>query len=354
MRNTKHMGFFGELTDKCAPYIIAEVGVNHEGSIYQAKKLVELAREGGAHAVKFQSYKAATLASKDSPAYWDLKKEPTKSQHDLFKKYDSFNKEQYIELSDYCRKIGIELLSTPFDDESIEFLDPLVPFFKIASADITNLPFLRKIAQTRKPVVLSTGASTLLEIDLAVGTLFEYQCNDIALLHCILNYPTKDEDAHLGMISSLKEIYPEYVIGYSDHTLPDDKMTTLLSAYLLGAKVIEKHFTHDKTLPGNDHYHSMDVADLKKFMSTIKKIALLNGGEKIKKPIASEALSRRNARRSIVLKTDVSKGELLSDTNLTYKRPATGISPLYWDEVINKTVSRDLQADHILQWSDIM
>jgi sialic acid synthase SpsE len=338
---------------KSHPYIIAEIGVNHEGSFDRAKKLIDLAKEGGADAAKFQSYKADTLASKNSPAYWDLKKEPTKSQHELFKKYDSFSAEQYVELSRYCHSVGIEFLSTPFDDESIDFLEPLMPFYKIASADITNLPFLKKIAEKNKPVVLSTGASTLGEIDIALDALRENKCKDVALLHCILNYPTMDENAHLEMISSLKKTYPEYVIGYSDHTLPNESMTPLVAAYLLGAKIIEKHFTHDKTLPGNDHYHSMDMNDLKVFKSIVNQIDILKGGESIKKPIPTESISRLNARRSIVLKVDTKVGHVLKDSDLTYKRPGTGISPLHWNDVIGRKILTDLECDHVLQWPDL-
>jgi len=349
----KKINSIRDIIKKRSPYIIAEVGVNHEGSFDQARKLIDLAKEGGADAVKFQSYKAEKLASKKSPAYWDLEEESTKSQYELFKKYDSFDKEQYIELSSYCRKIGIDFLSTPFDDESVDFLDPLMFFYKIASADLTNLPFLRKIAKKGKPIVLSTGASTLEEIDIALRVLKDEGCKDVSLLHCILNYPTKNKNAHLRMISNLKEIYPEHVIGYSDHTLPDKEMTSLLTAYLLGADIIEKHFTHNKSLPGNDHYHSMDVEDLSRFKSIVQRISELKGSKETKEPIESEKTSRENARRSIVLKKGVRKGDKLSEFNLTYKRPGTGISPLHWDDVVGKRAARDLEFDDILQWQDI-
>ena len=335
------------------PYIIAEIGVNHEGSMDTAKKLIDLAKEGGADAAKFQSYKADTLASKQSPAYWDTTKEPTKSQHELFQKYDQFEPEHYINLAEYCKTNEIDFISTPFDDQAIEFLDPLVPFFKIASADITNIPFLRKIASKGKPVVLSTGASTLEEIDLALDTLEQPRYLDIALLHCILNYPTPFEQAHLRMIKSLISEYPEHIIGYSDHTLPDNTMTSLITAYLLGAVVIEKHFTFDKTLPGNDHYHAMDVNDLKHLVELITQIHTSMGTEGLKKPIETEETSRLNARRSIVLARYVSAGQELIEKDLTYKRPGTGISPLHWDEIIGTKTIRELESDHILKWSDL-
>lgn len=335
------------------PYIIAEIGVNHEGSMEQARRLIDLAKEGGADAAKFQSYKADTLASKHSPAYWDTRKEPTLSQHQLFKKYDNFEAKDYLTLAKHCRSVGIDFICTPFDDGAIEFLDPLVPFFKIASADLTNTPFLRKVAAKGKPVALSTGASTLGEIDTAVETLSRAGCKDVALLHCILNYPTDNGNAHLRMIKGLARSYPDHVIGYSDHTLPDDSMTSLVAAHLLGAAVIEKHFTHDKNLPGNDHYHAMDVHDLARFVTLVERVHTLLGQRDVKAPIETEAVSRKNARRSIVLARDVSPGQRLTEGDLTYKRPGTGVSPACWDQVIGQTAARALKADDVLQWSDL-
>ena len=341
------------ITNKSKPYLIAEIGVNHEGSLDQAKCLIDQARRGGADAAKFQSYKADTLASKHSPSYWDTSKEPTLSQHALFQKYDTFGPEDYLVLAEHCNSVGIDFLSTPFDDDAIEFLDPLVPFFKIASADLTNVPFLRKVARKGKPIVLSTGASTLGEIDSAVQTLSVAGCKELALLHCILNYPTENANAHLRMIEGLKRAYPNNIIGYSDHTVPDNSMTTLSAAYLLGAVILEKHFTHDKTLPGNDHYHAMDQNDLTRFVATSKTINTLLGSSDFKEPLDTEIISRKNARRSIVLTRDVSVGHKLTSHDITYKRPGTGVSPLYWDEVLGRQTSRALLADHVLQWQDL-
>lgn len=332
------------------PYIIAEIGVNHEGSLDLAKKLIDYAKEGGADAAKFQSYKADTLASKQSPAYWDIIKEPTRSQHELFQKYDQFDPEDYRALSEHCNQNEIDFLSTPFDDNAIEYLNPLVPFFKIASADITNIPFLRKVAGKSKPVVLSTGASNIDEINIALDTLNNSGSKEIVLLHCILNYPTPFEQAHLQMIKGLIGAYPDNLIGYSDHTLPDSSMTSLVTAHLLGAVVIEKHFTHDKSLQGNDHYHAMDKNDLKRFVELIDKIHVSLGQEENKIPIETEQISRLNARRSIVLKNNLSAGQKIEEKDLTYKRPGTGISPLYWDEIIGKKVKKDLKKDSILDW----
>jgi N-acetylneuraminate synthase len=334
--------------------VIAEIGVNHEGKLDLAKKLIDLAKEGGADAAKFQTYKADTLASKHSPAYWDLTKEPTTSQHQLFQKYDAFGPPEYRALAKHCEKVEIDFVSTPFDSAAVELLDPLMPFFKIASADLTNTPLLRQVAETGKPVVLSTGASTLAEVTTAVDTLRAAGCEALSLLHCVLNYPTADENAHLGMITGLRRDYPDIVIGYSDHTVPDDMMTALTTSYLLGARVIEKHFTHDKSLPGNDHYHAMDSADLRTFIANVQKIELLIGSGQEKEPIATEEISRVNARRSIVLDADVRAGQTLTESMLTYKRPGTGVSPLHWDSVIGRVAARDLERDHVLQWEDLV
>ena len=342
------------ITPTSTPYVIAEIGVNHEGSLDQAKRLIDLAKEGGADAAKFQSYKAGTLASKHSPSYWDTSKEVTRSQYELFKKYDSFGADEYIKLAEHCRKNEIDFLSTPFDDSAIDFLDPLVPFFKIASADLTNLPFLRKVAKKGKPVVLSTGASTLGEIDIAVDALSQAGCRDLALLHCILNYPTDNANAHLAMIKGLVRAYPNHVIGYSDHTLPDEAMTPLLVAHLTGAVILEKHFTHDKTLPGNDHYHAMDISDLTRFIEMSSRVHQLLGEQDHKEPISTEAISRKNARRSIVLTKDLPVNHILTENDITYKRPGSGISPLYWDDVLGCRTSSSLKADHVLQWQDLL
>lgn len=342
------------VTDDSPPYIIAEIGVNHEGSLDLARQLIDLAREGGADAAKFQTYKAETLASRHSPAYWDLTKEPTTSQFKLFQKYDAFGPDEYRQLARHCEETGIDFVSTPFDREAVKLLDSLMPFFKIASADLTNTPLLRQVARCGKPVVLSTGASTLLEIGEAVATLHGSGCLELSLLHCVLNYPTADENANLGMITGLRQAFGDLVIGYSDHTVPDEGMTALCTAYLLGARVIEKHFTHDKSLPGNDHYHAMDVDDLKRFVANVRRLEVLQGQSTTKRPVPTEEIARANARRSIVLDAAVTKGAVLTEEVLTYKRPGTGVSPVYWDSIIGRHAARDLERDHVLQWDDLI
>lgn len=342
------------MTPTSRPYIIAEIGVNHEGSLDLAKRLIELAKEGGADGAKFQSYKADTLASKHSPAYWDTSKESTRSQHELFQKYDNFEPADYAALADHAKRCGIDFLSTPFDDAAVDYLQPLVPFYKIASADITNTPLLRRVARTGKPVVLSTGASNMDEIRWSVRTLHDAGATEVVLLHCILNYPCENRNAHVRMITGLAEAFPDYLIGYSDHTVPDPDMTALAVAYSLGAVVLEKHFTHDKTLPGNDHYHAMDVHDLRRFVERMGTIADILGETEAKSPIATEEISRLNARRSIVLARAVRAGQALTEADLTYKRPGTGVGPQDWDRVIGMKVNKDLDDDHVLTWGDLV
>ena len=289
------------ISENTLPYIIAEVGVNHECSILKAKKLILNAKKSGANAVKFQTYKAELLASKNSPAYWDIKKEKSKNQYELFKKYDAFGINEYKVLYQYCKKLNIDFSSTPFDLNSVDELNPFLKFFKVSSSDITNFPLLSKIASKKKPIILSTGASNIGEIHDAVRFLKKKKCKEIVLMHCILSYPTKNKDANLSMITDLRKKFPAHVIGYSDHTIPDKEMIKLTTSYILGSRVIEKHFTFNKKKKGNDHYHSMDKNDLKFLIKNLNKIKIILGRSK-KSVILSEQKSRKFARRSLVAK----------------------------------------------------
>ena len=339
--------------DNLYPYIIAEIGVNHEGSMKNAKKMIQQAAKYGANAAKFQTYKAESLASVNSPAYWNTKKEKITTQYKLFKKYDSFRKKDYEELAKYCKKNKIDFLSTPFDLKSVDFLSPLLTFFKVASADINNIPLLKKIARKKKPVVVSTGGSTIDEIEFAIDYLTNNGCPNVCLLHCVLNYPTKTKDANLEKITLLKNKFKKNIVGYSDHTFPDDSMLTLTTAYLKGARIIEKHFTYDKNLPGNDHYHSMDYKDLNNFVMNLKAIIKLLGDPNYS-PKKLEKKARKNARRSIVTTKKLKKGSILSEKNITVKRPGTGISPMYWQKLMGKKIRNNLIKDHILLHKDIL
>ena len=339
------------------PYLIAEIGVNFydiakkEGmsDMAAAKFMIDEAQSCGVDAVKFQSYKAETIASRNSPAYWDLSEEPTTSQFELFKKFDKFGVGEYRELAEYCQKIGIKFLSTPFDFESADYLDEFMDVYKISSSDLTNIPFIKYIASKNKPILLSTGASTLNEIKTAVNTIEEVSTVDIAIMHCVLSYPTSYEDANLLMIKDLVENFPDYEIGYSDHTKPDKDMTVLTTAYNYGATILEKHFTLDKTLQGNDHYHAMDPDDVIKFKSNVNFISKINGMRN-KQPLICESSSRRQARRSVVAANDIPKGNVITSEDLTFKRPGTGIYPSEIDNVIGKSAKIDILEDTLIDF----
>lgn len=339
------------------PYFIAEMGVNFYDTarvlgispLEAAKLYIDKAAQAGVDCAKFQSYKANTIVSKNSPAYWDTSEEPTKTQYELFLKYDHFDQIEYQELCDYTHGKGLDFTSTPFDYASADYLEPMVDFYKISSSDLTNLPFIKHIGKKGKPVCLSTGAAYLSEIDEAVRVLREAGCRDLVLLHCVLSYPTKPEDANLRMIETLKRVFPDMRVGFSDHVVPDEAMTTLSTAYLLGAEVLEKHFTLDKKLPGNDHYHAGDPRDFQKAITNFRKInTLLGNGEKT--VLDCERVSRREARRSLVLTRDMRAGEVIREIDVMAKRPGTGISPKYMDVVIGKQIKIDLGEDSVLTW----
>lgn len=342
------------------PYVIAEMGVNFFDTarvmnitpIEAAKLYIDEAKNAGVDAAKFQSYKAELLASKNSPSYWDLSKEPTTSQYNLFKKLDGFNKEDYEELCCYCKKVGIDFMSTPFDYYSADYLEDMIDIYKISSSDITNIPFIKYIARKGKPVYLSVGASYLAEVDEAVRAIKSEGNDNICLLHCVLSYPTKNEDANLNIIRHLKRVYPDIAIGFSDHTLPDPCMTILTTAYLLGAEVIEKHFTLDKTLEGNDHYHAGDPEDFAKAINNFKLVNEIIGN-KNKTVLDCEVIPRKEARRSLVITHDMKAGEIITEKDLIAKRPGTGISPQYTDVVLGRKLKNDMAEDSLLNWENV-
>lgn len=341
---------------KNEPFLIGEIGVNYYdiaklkniSNMEAAKLMVKEAKDAGCDGVKFQTYKAETIASRNSPAYWDLNEEPTTSQFELFKKFDSFGYEEYKELAEYCKEIGIMFLSTPFDYDSIDYLDELMDVYKISSSDLNNMPFIQKILTKNKPIIISTGASTMEEVKNTISLIEKTNPNvDIGILHCVLSYPTDYSDANLLMIKNLKDSFPQYEIGYSDHTKPDSQMLTLTTAYLYGANIIEKHFTLDKSLKGNDHYHAMDPDDIRVFKENIKFIKTINGKYN-KEPLECETQSRLQARRSIVASRDILKGTIITEDDLTFKRPGSGISPDKINSVIGKTATANIKADDIL------
>ncbi len=345
---------------KTIPYLIAEIGVNFYDTaralkilpIDAAKLYIDKVAEAGIDCAKFQSYKAGTIVSKNSPAYWDTTKEPTKTQYELFLKHDSFGEEEYRVLSEYTHSKGIDFTSTPFDYASADYLEEMVDFYKISSSDLSNLPFIRHIGKKGKPVFLSVGASYLSEVDEAIRALKGSGCTDITILHCVLSYPTDPKNANLRIIETLKKTFPDVKVGFSDHVAPDETMMTLATAYLLGAEVIEKHFTLDKTLPGNDHYHAGEPEDFKRAINNFKWIDTVLGKSE-KTVLECETVPRREARRSLVLTRDMKEGEVIGQEDVMPKRPGTGISPVYTDIVIGRKVKSDLKEDTILTWDMI-
>lgn len=357
----KKMNFnFESIWKSNEPFLILEIGVNYYDiaekedmiPLDAAKLMIDKAKQYGGKCVKFQSYKADKLASENSPSYWDLAKEPTKSQFELFKKFDKFDEAEYRELAQYCESKDVVFSSTPFDFEAVDYLDDLMPFYKISSSDITNIPFIQYIARKNKPIFLSTGGATLEEINEAVKAIEKQGNQHIGILHCVLCYPTDYKDIHLNMIQCLRKSFPKYLIGFSDHTIPDPSMLVLTIAYLLGAQIIEKHFTLDKGLPGNDHYHALDCQDLMKFNNNIHLLNKIRGTYK-KQPLPCEMTSIKNARRSIITKHNLKKGHVLTKTDITFKRPGTGISPKDLGLIIGKQLRKDIKADEILTWNHI-
>ena len=345
---------------KSKPYLIAEIGVNFYDTakvlnispLEAAKLYVKEVADAGIDCAKFQSYKASTIVSKNSPAYWDTTKEPTKTQYELFQKFDSFGKEEYKLLSDYAHSLGIDFTSTPFDYDSADYLYDMVDFYKISSSDFSNIPFMKHIASKGKPIVISVGASYLSEVDEGIRALKESGCKDITILHCVLSYPTDPKNANLRIIETLKRDFPDVKVGFSDHVAPDPNMITLATAYLMGAEVIEKHFTLDKTLPGNDHYHAGNPDDFRNAINNFKYIDKILGSPE-KTVLECEQVPRREARRSLVLTRDMKKGEVITEKDIMPKRPGTGISPKYTDIVLGRKVLMDLDEDTILTWDMI-
>lgn len=325
--------------------IIAEAGVNHNGDIDNAFKLIDTAKAAGADIVKFQTFNANKLASRyaQKAEYQKTFSNKSESQLDMLRSLE-LTKQQHIELIDYCTKKGIQFLSTPFDLESIEMLQELnLPMYKIPSGEITNLPYLIRIASLQKPVILSTGMCTMNEIREAVTILREYGTNDISILHCNTHYPTPYEDTNLLAMLTLKQEFGENV-GYSDHTLG---IEVPIAAVAMGAKIIEKHFTLDKNMDGPDHAASLEPEELELMVKSIRNIEkALGNGKKV--PSKSEVDNIAVARKSIVAKTNILEGDTFTENNITVKRPGTGISPMKWFYVLGKTAKKNFEEDELI------
>lgn len=327
-------------------FIIAEAGVNHNGDMEIAKKMIDAAVEAKVDAVKFQTFKSEDLVCKNvKKAEYQIKNTgKEESQFKMLKKLE-LDVKSHEELLKYCNEKGIMFLSTPFDLSSIDLLDKLgLEIFKIPSGEITNYPYLKKIAELHKKVILSTGMSNIYEVEDAVKVLRENGCEDITLLHCNTQYPTPFEDVNLNCMNTLSEKI-KVDVGYSDHTVG---IEVPIAAVAMGAKVIEKHFTLDKNMEGPDHKASLNPSELKEMVRCIRNIenAL---GSCIKEPTDSEKKNIEVVRKSIVAKQKIKKGEKLCDSNITCKRPGTGISPMEWNNVLGSYAKKDFDEDELIE-----
>jgi len=328
--------------------IIAEAGVNHNGSIELAKKLIDIAAEGGADFVKFQTFKAETLVTQTADKA-EYQKEITnidESQFEMIKKLE-LDRKTHEELIDHCKQIDIQFLSTAFDHDSIDLLDELnIPLFKIPSGEITNLPYLRHIGKMGKPIIMSTGMSTLDEVYNALNILIESgaEKEQITILHCNTEYPTPMKDVNLKAMLTIKDELGVN-IGYSDHTLG---IEVAISAVAMGATVIEKHFTLDRNMSGPDHAASLEPEELKAMVTAIRNIEKAMG-DGIKKPSSSETKNISVVRKSIVAKKSIKKDELFTEENLIVKRPGTGISPMVWDNIIAQISKKNFNKDDLIE-----
>lgn len=326
-------------------FIIAEAGVNHNGSYKLACKLVDAAKGAGVDCIKFQTFKSNNLVS-NSAQKAEYQKVTTGegSQFDMLKKLElSF--QEFLDLKNYCDKVGIRFLSTPFDFDSIEFLNSVdMPFWKIPSGEVTNYPYLVALAKTGKPVVMSTGMCDMTEIGEAINVLRENGTTDIKLLHCNTEYPTPFEDVNLCAMQTIRDVFG-LEVGYSDHT---KGIEVPIAAVALGATMIEKHFTLDRGMEGPDHKASLEPSELASMVSSIRNIEKALGNAD-KTPSPSEKRNIIVARKSIVAAKNIKEGEILTAEKITVKRPGIGISPMKWNDVLGTRAVRDFEEDELIE-----
>ena len=331
-------------------FVIAEAGVNHNGSVEMAEQLIVEAKRAGADCVKFQTFKAEQVITQDAPkADYQLKTtDPAESQIDMLRKLE-LNFDAYKTLIELCAKEDIVFFSTPYNRDDVDFLDELgAPAFKMASIHVAEPAFLRYAASKGKPLIVSTGMATLAEVDEAVRTLREAGNEQFVLLQCTTNYPSRPEDANLLTIPTMRDAF-DALVGYSDHTQSE---TACLVSIGLGACVIEKHFSLDKSLPGPDQSSSADPAEFAQLMVHIREAEAVLGSPQ-KGPMAVERVNARGMRRSIVAKQDIAAGATLTEEMLAFKRPGTGLRPALLDEIVGKRTRRALPGDTLLNWSDL-
>ena len=341
------MGKFSAL-QKC--YLIAEIGVNHNGDMNLARKMIDEAIKSGADAVKFQTFKAKTLVTKGTPKV-KYQQETTKiseSHYEMIEKLE-LKESQHYDLKDYCEKCGIDFISTPYDIESVNFLETLgVEQYKIASADLVDLELLKVIALTNKPVILSLGMSSLGEIEDALKVFSNYEKGDLLLLHCVSNYPCSDQSLNLRVIEKLKRIF-DFEVGFSDHSIGYQAAVISVS---LGAKVIEKHFTIDKKLAGPDHKASSTPKEFHDLKEAVRRAEVMLGSGEKKCQIEEMEMSEVS-RKSIVIKKNMKKGELIKIDDLVMMRPGIGLRAKMIDDIVGMKLRKDLPKHTLLSWTDL-
>ena len=347
----KEIKFDGRTIGEGHPcFVLMDAGVNHNNDLNRAKELILTAKKSGADMIKFQTYTAEQMATKTAPRYWNPKLDTDGggTQYDTFKRIDKLPKQAYREMIDTCRELKIVFCSTPFDPDSAAFLDELgVGVFKIASADLTYPQLLKVVAKSGKPVILSTGLSSLNEIREAIETVRKCGNDQIILQHCVLSYPCNFEDANLRKMQKIQETFPEIPVGYSDHTYG---ITAPLAAVALGAKTIEKHYTVDKSLPDSpDHSFSLDPKELQEMMIAVRNLEKTLGTF-VDGPYPAEAKAFKFARKSLVSAKKIAKGTVVTLDMLTCKRPGTGIYPKEMESVVGLKTATDIPEDTTLTW----
>jgi N,N'-diacetyllegionaminate synthase len=331
-------------------YTIAEAGANHDSNVEKAFKLIDAAVESKSDSIKFQTYTAKKLVTKNAPKYWEdgIKNE---TQYDVFKKLDLLSNDNWKSIFEYGKKKEITCFSTPFDEKSADLLYSFdVPAFKIASADITHIPLIKHVARKKLPIFISTGMASENDIDEAINAIEDQGNHEIIIMHCITSYPTKPEDANLEMIKTLQKKFYDYVIGYSDHTIGT---TIPICSVFYGAKCIEKHFTFDTSLSqSRDHRLSLDVKGFSEMVNGLR-LAEISKGKAIRDEFDVEKEAVKYARRSIVSVLKIPKGTTISKEMLDIKRPGTGIPPKYFEKIIGSSTLKDIEEDVPINFEDI-
>lgn len=328
------------------PYVIAEIGGNFT-SVQQAKVMIDQAAEAGVNAIKIQTFRAETLSSKI--AMFEMENTGLTNQFDLFTQYE-IDQESTTSIFQYAKKKNLDVFSTPSHSTDVDMLEEIgCQCYKIGSDDAVNIPFLRYVAKKGKPMILATGMCTMEEVHRSVSAILEEGNGELALLHAVTAYPTHPSDVNLGAMLAMKAAFPNLKIGYSDHTLGTE---ACIYAAALGAEIIEKHFTYDKTAEGADHMHSADKSEMAQIIQSLKEMSILYGSG-VKMPAVGEKTSRKNNRKSLVLASDLPAGTVLKIQHIAIKRPGYGIQPCQYEQVLGRALKKEKKADEVLQWEDL-